>query len=322
MAGQGKQDQTAGRLDDAARAGWLYYVAGNTQDEIARALGVSRQSAQRLVSLALSEGLIKVQVDHPIAHCMELGQSLAERFGLHFCDVVPSDPERPELLTGIAIAGAAQMTRYLKSKEPKIIALGTGRALRACIEQMPSMSCPQHKIVSRLGNINADGSATPYNAVIRMADKTGAAHYPMPLPVQANSLEELKALHSNRPVRKTLDLCRAADVTFVGIGQISITGPIVVDGFMPASEVAELVAAGYVGEITSYIYNVDGRLLEGSFNALVASAPLEIIDDRPMIGIGLGTAKVGATIGALKGRLINALITDEATAAQILSETA
>ena len=24
------------RLDDAARAGWLYYVAGNTQDEIAR----------------------------------------------------------------------------------------------------------------------------------------------------------------------------------------------------------------------------------------------------------------------------------------------
>jgi len=37
------------RLDDAARAGWLYYIAGNTQDEIARKLGVSRQTAQRLV---------------------------------------------------------------------------------------------------------------------------------------------------------------------------------------------------------------------------------------------------------------------------------
>ena len=42
------------RLDDAARAGWLYYIAGNTQDEIASKLGVSRQTAQRLVSLAVS----------------------------------------------------------------------------------------------------------------------------------------------------------------------------------------------------------------------------------------------------------------------------
>ena len=60
------------RLDDAARAGWLYYIAGNTQDEIARKLGVSRQTAQRLVSLAVSEKLIKVRLDHPIAHCLEL----------------------------------------------------------------------------------------------------------------------------------------------------------------------------------------------------------------------------------------------------------
>src|SRR5436190_1236552 len=49
------------RQDEAARAGWLYYVAGNTQDQIAAKLGVSRQSAQRLVSLAVSEGLIKAR---------------------------------------------------------------------------------------------------------------------------------------------------------------------------------------------------------------------------------------------------------------------
>ena len=36
----------------AARAAWMYYVAGVTQQEIARALGLSRQVAQRLVSSA------------------------------------------------------------------------------------------------------------------------------------------------------------------------------------------------------------------------------------------------------------------------------
>jgi DNA-binding transcriptional regulator LsrR (DeoR family) len=60
------------RLDVAARAGWLYFVAGNTQDEIAQKLNVSRPTAQRLVSLALSERLITFRLEHPIAACMEL----------------------------------------------------------------------------------------------------------------------------------------------------------------------------------------------------------------------------------------------------------
>ena len=34
--------------DDAARARWLYDVAGLTQDQIATELGASRQRAQRL----------------------------------------------------------------------------------------------------------------------------------------------------------------------------------------------------------------------------------------------------------------------------------
>ena len=88
-----KADQDGLRLDEAARAGWLYYVAGNTQDQIARKLGISRQAAQRLVSLAISERLIKVRLDHPIARCMELAAALKIRYDLRFCDVAPSDPD-------------------------------------------------------------------------------------------------------------------------------------------------------------------------------------------------------------------------------------
>ena len=143
---------------------------------------MSRQSAQRLVSLAVSERLIKVRLDHPIAHCMELSARLTETFGLRNCEVVPSDPDAPSSIVGIAQAGAAEMERVLKSQHPKIIAIGTGRALRACVEQMPPMDCPQHSIVSLLGNMMMDGSATAYNVVIRMADRVNAKHYPMPLP--------------------------------------------------------------------------------------------------------------------------------------------
>ncbi|MBK5568563.1 MAG: sugar-binding transcriptional regulator, partial [Ensifer sp. SSB1] len=40
-----RRGEANNRLDDAARAGWLYYVAGRTQDEIATVMGISRQSA-------------------------------------------------------------------------------------------------------------------------------------------------------------------------------------------------------------------------------------------------------------------------------------
>ena len=170
------------RLDDAARAGWLYYVAGNTQDEIAHKLGVSRQSAQRLVSLAVSEKLIKFRLDHPIARCMELSGRLSRRFGLQSCEIVPSDPGAPESITGVAIAGAAEMEKQLDTKTPRVIAVGTGRVLRACVEQLPSMDCPQHHLVSLVGNTMPDGSATAYNVVVRMAERVGGRHNPMLLP--------------------------------------------------------------------------------------------------------------------------------------------
>ncbi len=107
------QETESDRLDDAARAGWLYYIAGNTQDEIARKLSISRQSAQRLVALAVSEKLVKVRLDHPIGRCMDLAKALKDKFGLRDCEVTPSDPESRSHTLGVANTAAAELERYL-----------------------------------------------------------------------------------------------------------------------------------------------------------------------------------------------------------------
>ena len=309
------------RLDDAARAGWLYYVAGNTQDEIARKMGVSRQSAQRLVAMAVAERLVKVRLDHPIGRCMDLAGALSARFELHVCEVVPSDADAPDLLAGVAIAAAAELERILKSGGPKIIALGTGRALKATVDQLPRMSCPQHRIVSLLGNMMSDGSASPYNATIQMAQRVGARHYPYPLPVLATDDRELRNLHGQEAVKNTIALCRAADLTLVGIGQMDLTAPLFVDGFVPMAEMLELAESGAVGEITSWVYDREGRLIDCAFNRRVASAPLPKARDRTVIGVAVGEAKVRSIAAALRGRLINGLITSESSAERILSST-
>lgn len=312
----GKSD----RLDAAARAGWLYYVAGNKQDEIARKLNVSRQSAQRLVSLAMEEKLIKIRVDHPIADCIELSHRLTERFGLRFCDVAPSDPEAPELLTGVAIAGAAEIQRRLEMSAPQVIAIGTGRALRACIEQVPHMDCPHHHIVSVVGNTTLDGSATPYNTVVRLAARAAAPHNPLSVTVFTRSADDRAGLHALEPVRKTLDLCASADVTFVGIGGMGPSSPVFVDGILSRDEVRALQRLGATGEIIGWAYDQDGVLIDGLSNDRVTSAPICADPQGDVIGIALGEGKVAAILGALRGRLINGLITDEATAGVLLDQ--
>src|ERR1700737_1146762 len=147
------------RLDDAARAGWLYFVAGNTQDEIAQKLSVSRPTAQRLVSLALSERLITFRLDHPIAACMEVAAPLTKAFNLLFCEVVPSDPASDSAVLGIAESAAGFLEQKLGAKDPIIVAIGTGRTLRASVELVPRMICHQHKLVSLVGHISMQGSA-------------------------------------------------------------------------------------------------------------------------------------------------------------------
>lgn len=307
------------RLDDAARAGWLYYVAGNTQDEIARKLGVSRQSAQRLVAMAVSERLVKVRLDHPIGRCMDLGAALCDRYGLMLAEVAPSDPAAPELLTGIAITAAAHLERVLKSPDRRIIGLGTGRNLRAMVEQLPTMACPQHVVVSRLGNMMEDGSATPYNATIRLAERIGAPHYPYPLPVLARDGAELAAMQAQQAARNTIDLCARADLTLVGIGQMDMTAPLHVDGFLSGAEMDQLARAGAVGEITSWVYDDRGQLIDCDFNRRVASAPLPRGADRPVIAVASGQAKLPAIRAALIGGLVNGLVTSEATAERLLA---
>ena len=115
------------------------------------------------------------------------------------------------------------------------MAIGTGRTLKAAIEQLPPMDCPHHKIVSLTGNIAPDGSASFYNVIFNMADAVKARSFPMPLPVIASSPKERELLQTQPMVRTTLNLAAKADVTFVGIGELGPEAPLYVDGFITES---------------------------------------------------------------------------------------
>ncbi|CAN1575346.1 DeoR Transcriptional regulator, contains sigma factor-related N-terminal domain [Paracoccaceae bacterium] len=306
-------------LDEAARAGWLYYVAGMTQDQIATELGVSRQRAQRLVSKAMAEGLVKVRLDHKIGRCLELEAGLIRRFGLQQVRVAPDLGHGADPARATAAAAAGLLESYLARPEPLTIAFGTGRALSSMVAEIASAPNERHKIVSLIGNIAPDGSASFYDVIMRLADKLHAPHYPMPAPLISETPEERALFHALRPVQAVAQLAKEADVVFVGIGQMGDDAPLYKDGFVTRAQLSEMQAKGAVGEIVGGVIDTTGAYITTPISALVGGVRVEPGRPVPVIGVAAGPTKIAAIRAALIGRIVNSLVTDEPTAAALLA---
>jgi DNA-binding transcriptional regulator LsrR (DeoR family) len=303
------------KLDLATRAAWLYYVAGNTQNEIAEKLQVSRPVAQRLVAFAVEKNLIRVRVDHRLADCLALADRLSARYGLSMCEVVPIDDDSAEAIDRkLAVAGAQVMERYLIEEKPAVIAVGSGRTLKAAVDQIAQLDRPQHRLVSMVGAIAQDGSSNRYDVALHIAEKTGGKHFLLPAPLIADDETERAQWCNHRLYRIVEALSSEADVAFVGLGNIGPHCPLHEDGFITTEELNELMALGAVAETLGLPIDANGKRIESPTGRRVTSIPLDSPPKRPTIGFAGGERKRGAVVAALKGGWLSGLVTDEVCA--------
>ena len=319
MAKQTEADNELSPRDLAARAAWLSFVGGLTQDQIAAELGISRQRVQRLVARASAEGLVRVRIDHPIADCLTLERQLKARFGLQSAWVAPSLGEGSESLTGIASFAAPVLERIFLGEKPRTIALGTGRTLRMAIEHMQPVDGSRHKLVSLIGNVAPDGSSSFFEVIMRLAEKVGAPHYQMAIPVAARTASELELFRSLPHVHAARTLASSADLAIVGIGQMDDNAPLLVDGFITREDHAELKAAGAVGEMLGHIFNGDGVYLDHPVNHRMVGVRVPT-RSMSVLCVAGGTSKLLPLKAALAGKLMHGLITDETTARKLLKD--
>lgn len=307
-------------LDDAARAGWLYYAGGLTQDQIAGQMGISRQRAQRLVSRAMQDGLVRVRLEHPIAACLELEARLRDRFELSEVRVAPALGDN--VARAIGPVAAAMFDRVLARVDTCVIGLGIGRALAAMATEVEGRARPDQSLVSLIGNVADDGSASQFAVIMTLASRIGASHYPMPAPVLVASAEERQALLAMRAVRSVRDLGLRADAMFLGLGQMGVRAPLLTEGFVTAADIQALERQGAVGEITGHVFDADGSYIASTLDDRLTSIRVEAKSPRLAVGVAGGPAKIAALRAAMKGGLLNALVTDEVTARALLEHSA
>jgi DNA-binding transcriptional regulator LsrR (DeoR family) len=308
------------KLEITARAAWLYHAKGRRQDQIAADLNLSRQIVQRMIALAASENLIRFQLLHPLAECIELAERVRERFDLVYCEVAPSrDPVEEDIAT-IATTAALYLENILNQHAPATLAVGNGSTMRDIVSRVAPMTRPQHKIVSLMGNLTRHGRAAPHDVVMRLADRVGAQCYPLPMPVVTNTVAEHEVLQAQIAYHSYLSLIDEASVAMMGIGHVGWKAPLHVDGFITDVELAQVMEAGAVGELLGQCIDESGNLIRSSYHDRLTSHKLPIPATKPTVIVQVGKIRVPAIRAALGRRIANALITDENTARLILGD--
>ncbi|WP_394564866.1 DNA-binding transcriptional regulator [Pantoea sp. SGAir0180] len=304
----------------AARAAWMYYVAGLTQQEIARALGLSRQVAQRLISGAREMGMVSVKIDHPVTHCLRLAHAVQEAFGLQHCRVVPSAGlDDHAIQQMLAVEGAEVMSQFINDDQPQVFGIGSGKTLRAIIDALPWVERPQHQCVSMIGAIARDDSGTRYDVPLKLSEKMQGKYFFIPAPLYADSPEDKQMWCQHQVYQRVVSRALQASMTFLGIGEVTPGCPLHAEGFITDSQVQALNARGVVGEMLGHFFNQQGERVMGETDALLTSVTLESRTTRPIIGFAGGERKFAAIRAALTGGWISGLVTDESTATRLLS---
>ncbi len=304
----------------ATRAAWLYFAAGLTQSEVADRLNIQSTKAHRLIARASREGMIRVFVEGPVAECVALENTLAQRFGLAFCRVAPDLGEGDLPFKALGLEGASFLRHVLERGEDKVIGVGHGRTLAAVVEQLPQTPARDVQFVSLLGGLTRKFAANPFDVIHRLAERTGAEAYLLPVPVFANSAADRAVLMQQFGIADVFALARRASLLFVGIGQVSRDGFLVSSGMIKADEVVELRRVGACADLLGHFFSEDGRLLDTDLSARATSMNAADLKKHRIVAIAGGLPKVTALRAVLRSRMLHGFIVDEATAQALAAD--
>jgi DNA-binding transcriptional regulator LsrR (DeoR family) len=302
----------------AIRAAWLHYAGGMTQAVVAKRLGLPSVKAHRLIARAVADGAVKVSIDGEIVECVLLEDQLCHRFGLDFCEVAPDLGEEGVPLRALGLAGAAFLRREIERGEHAVIGLGHGRTLAAAVHEMARFDAVGVRFVSLLGGLTRNYMVNPHDVMHRLAQKTGAQAFVMPVPFFANSAEDREVLLSQRGVSEVFEMSNNAGLKIVGIGTADSGAQLVASGMIEPHEIAEIMAVGGVGEMIGHFFDENGRVLETTLTARTLAVHLDGPAESRIVAIAGGPGKVEAIRAVLKSGRLKGLITDEPTARALI----
>ena len=303
-----------------ARVATLYYIDDRTQEEIARALGISRVKVGRLLRKARAEGVVEIRIHREPGGDPGVELTLARRYKLRQAILTPTaeDPERDRARTGAA--AAACVSRLLRRNQT--IAVGMGRNVASVADAMSERPGGDTTVVSGIGGSPLIGSRINSNDICRrFAARLGGTGIELYAPAFAESPTIRDSFLSHDDVKATLARARRADIAVVGIGDAESDSAVVRIGCVPPQDMERLRNARAVGDILGNFFNRDGRMVdEGVRDRVIGLSEHDLRAIPCVVGIASEAGKAVAVRAALRTGIVDILVAPLALGREILAE--
>jgi DNA-binding transcriptional regulator LsrR (DeoR family) len=294
-------------LATLVRVSRLYYELGETQEAIAGMVGVTRPQVSRLLKEARARGVVEIRIVDDAATLSPAGKALRERFGLGAVHLAPA-VDGPAELTRRRVGRLAGQVLRDALRDGMIVGIGDGAAMSATADEIEPGAQFDVSVVPLCGGFwRPTAGVEPAR---RIAEALGGSAYSLHAPGLVDEPPVRAALLRHPGVRIVTELWSRLDAAIFGIG-----GPTWSESTVGPSAMAELDAAHAIGEILIAPFDADGRLVGASLHArTIAFDPRNLPNIATTIGVADGEAKVLPILAALRGRFLNVLVTDVATA--------
>ena len=302
----------------ATRAAWLYFVAGLTQAQIGKKLGLNRIRVNRLLAQAREQGLVQIRITGRLADCVELEARLRQRFGLAEAIVVPTPPDQAFVPHVIGTAAGAALAERLR--DGMSVGVGWGRTLRLSLHSVPRRPLRHLSVVSLLGGLTRGAAMNPHETASHLADLFDAQCYYVAAPALTDTQSTRDLLMAQPMLKEVFERGEKVDLAFLSVGELTTTSTMTRVGLITPKDVAELREAGAVGDICAHWIDINGRVVDHPLNRrVVALAPAKLSAIACVMVASGGRAKIEALLGVLNGGMADVLVTDEVTAKGLLA---
>ncbi len=309
------------RQDDyelLARLAQRYYIDEQTQEQVAREFGLSRQKAQRLLKRARQTGVVAIHIEAPTWLRLDLEGELRETFGLKEAVVSVAQAGPRADREAVAQRAARYLERHLG--EGSVVAVGHGRTAGAIARFFRPVERLGATFVSAMGGSpGADAPTNPNEICRALAQRCGGWAESLYAPAYVEDAEVRSQLLAQTAVGRTLAVAAGADMALVGIGGVDDDCTMVRSGCLSREEVAWLRSQGAVGDVLGHYVDVEGRPLASPHQQRLVALPVEHLRRvGTVVAVASEPEKPAAILGILRSGVVDVLVVDETNARAVL----
>lgn len=299
------------------RIAWCYYVTNMTQQQIADRFGITRLRVNKALAVCRETGVVQIRINSRLASCVELEERLRDGFGLQRVTVVPTPDDPRMIFRALGVGVAPTVQEHLR--DGCIVGVGWGRTLRQVVRELQGRALPNMTVLSLLGGLHYGSANNTVELASSMAGAFGGNYYYLAAPVFAPSAAYRDMILAEPSVQDVLAKARQADLALLTVGDLTERSLMLELGLVKPDDVQSLKAAGAVGDLLGRWLDRHGHEVDHPLNRRAISLdPQDLRRIGKVVLVSGGPYKTAIIRAVLQRGLVHELVTDEATARQLL----